>query len=222
MKPNIHQLITLVAQDIVVKGPIIEIGSFQVEGQQHYANLRPLFPGKKYLGCDMRHGPGVDKIEDIENLSFANSSIYTLLSLETLEHVWNIEKAVKQLERVLKPGGFLAISTVFAHPIHDHPHDYWRFTPETLDRLFNFLHPRLVGWEGVLDNPHTVFCLGFKRGKEEQKQTLQKIALDYQTYSQNRPKENIKLALRKWRHEPIKQIRKLIAEQEEFEYRITS
>ncbi|PIP52814.1 methyltransferase type 11 [Candidatus Beckwithbacteria bacterium CG23_combo_of_CG06-09_8_20_14_all_34_8] len=222
MKPNIHQLVSIISQNISLKSPIVEIGSFQVKGQQHWANLRPLFPGKKYLGCDMRRGEGVDKIENIEKLSFGDKSIDTLLSLETLEHVWDIQQAVKELQRVLKLGGFLAISTVFAHPIHDHPYDYWRFTPESLDKLFSFLSPRLIGWQGIADNPHTVFCIGFKQGQKEQNQVLEDIAIQYQKYLQNRPKDKLRLLLRKWRHEPLIQIKKIIAEKESFYYKISS
>jgi hypothetical protein len=31
-------------------GPIVEIGSYQVAGQEAVADLRRLFPGKSYLG----------------------------------------------------------------------------------------------------------------------------------------------------------------------------
>ena len=55
----------LVAETFDCPGPVFEFGSYQVEGQEGYANLRGLFPGKEYVGCDMRPGPGVDRVEDV-------------------------------------------------------------------------------------------------------------------------------------------------------------
>ena len=49
----------LAAESFDCPGPIVEFGSYQVEGQEGYANLRDFFPDKPYLGCDMRSGPGV-------------------------------------------------------------------------------------------------------------------------------------------------------------------
>ena len=48
----------LVAETFDCPGPVFEFGSYQVEGQEGYANLRALFPGREYVGCDMRPGPG--------------------------------------------------------------------------------------------------------------------------------------------------------------------
>jgi len=220
MKPNINKLVSIVSQNIIQLEPIIEIGSYQVGGQEHYADMRPFFPGKKYIGCDMRKGKGVDRIENVEKLTFENNSAGTLLILETLEHVWNCHQAVSEVVRVLKPGGLMVASTVFAHPIHDHPYDFWRFTPEALNQLFRELHPRLIGWEGKTGNPHTVFCIGFKKGQQEKKILLEKIADEYKTFFENKPREALRLKLRKWKHEPTEQIRKLVAETEEFEWKI--
>ena len=51
-----------------------EFGSFQVEGQEGYANLRGMFPGKVYVGCDMRPGPGVDRVEDVSAINEPDGS----------------------------------------------------------------------------------------------------------------------------------------------------
>jgi hypothetical protein len=36
----------------------VEIGALQVAGQEAISDLRPLFPGKIYIGCDMRSACG--------------------------------------------------------------------------------------------------------------------------------------------------------------------
>ena len=62
MRENIRACVQAVAETLTIPQPLIEIGSFQVEGQSYVANLRPLFADSDYTGCDMRPGPGVDRI----------------------------------------------------------------------------------------------------------------------------------------------------------------
>ena len=46
------------AETFDLPGPILEIGSYQVPGQEEIADLRTLFPGKEFVGVDVRAGPG--------------------------------------------------------------------------------------------------------------------------------------------------------------------
>ena len=48
------------AESFTLPDPILEIGSYQVEGQDELIDLRGLFPGRPYVGVDCRPGPGVD------------------------------------------------------------------------------------------------------------------------------------------------------------------
>ncbi len=50
------------------------------------------------------------KQEDIMNISFQDNFFDTVISCETIEHVTNPNKAVKELYRVLKPGGKLFLT----------------------------------------------------------------------------------------------------------------
>ena len=75
-----------VAEVIELPDPIVEFGSMQVEAEQT-SDLRPIFPGRSYLGTDYRDGPGVDRVEDLRKLSFADGEVGTAICLETLEHV---------------------------------------------------------------------------------------------------------------------------------------
>ena len=49
-----------VAETFALSGPVLEIGSYQVAGQEALADLRGLFPDREYTGVDLRPGPGVD------------------------------------------------------------------------------------------------------------------------------------------------------------------
>jgi len=107
-----------------VQEPIYEIGSYRVEGQETFADLRSFFPGKIYVGCDLRDGLGVDRVEDVHNLKIRSDSIGTVLIFDTLEHVENVHRAMEEIHRVLKPGGMVIMSSVMKFPIHDYPSDY--------------------------------------------------------------------------------------------------
>jgi SAM-dependent methyltransferase len=109
--------------------PVVEFGSLQVEPDQPN-DLRPLFEGRSYIGTDVRAGPGVDRIEDLRSLSFADSEVGTALCLDTLEHCADPLTACRELHRVLRDDGVCVISSVMFFPIHGYPHDYWRFTPD--------------------------------------------------------------------------------------------
>lgn len=162
MRHNVREFVKMVTEHIDLPEPIIEIGSYQVEGQEELANLRPLFPGKRFTGCDMRPGNGVDRIENVECLSFQDESVGTIICMDTLEHVRNIISAKNEMHRVLKTNGYIIISSVMYHPIHDYPYDYWRFTPEAFSFLLNQYAYKKVFYQGFHDFPHTVLGIGAK------------------------------------------------------------
>jgi SAM-dependent methyltransferase len=110
----------------------------------------------------MRPGQGVDRIEDLTDLSLADETAQTVLCVETLEHVFDVSRAASELIRVLAPGGTILVTTPFDFSIHGYPSDYWRLTPVCLGRLFAPLDAVLVGWQGPEKHPHTVFAIGSK------------------------------------------------------------
>ena len=103
MRENIRNLVALFSQKVPLNGTVVEIGALQVPGQEGYADMRPFFKNQTFIGCDMRPGTGVDRIENVLNLSFADETIETVLMLDTLEHVSNPFRAVSEIKRVLKP-----------------------------------------------------------------------------------------------------------------------
>ena len=88
----IHGVVRAVAETFELPGPILEIGAYQVAGQESVADLRRFFPGRPYTGLDARAGRGVDLVADVENLPHADASVGTVLAMNTFEHVprfWN-------------------------------------------------------------------------------------------------------------------------------------
>lgn len=163
MRDHVKQIIRIIAERIDLPEPIVELGSLQVEGQVGYADLRPFFLGKHYIGCDFREGPGVDRIENSEiGLSFKDSTIGSVISCDTFEHIFEIFKTIREIERVLVTGGILVAVSVMYWPIHGYPHDYWRFSPECFRRLLESFADSIIISLGDERFPHTVMGMSRK------------------------------------------------------------
>jgi len=162
MRQTIKDFISIVASTLPIKEPIYEFGSFQVPGQEGFADLRPLFPGRAYVGADIRQGLGVNKVLNLHEIDLPSESVGTVLCLDTLEHVEYPRKALEEIQRILKRDGIAVISSVMCFPIHDYPLDYWRFTPEGFRSILKPFSHAFVGFAGEDSFPHTVVGIGFK------------------------------------------------------------
>ena len=183
---NIRQFARFCAQDLPILEPIYEFGAYQVQGQEERANLRPFFPGKRYVGSDMRDGPGVDEVLDLHDLALPEDSVGTALTFDTLEHVEYPWKAIENIPRVLKPDGLLILSVPMNFPIHCHPDDYWRFTPMGVESLLKPFCYTWVDHFGESDFPTSVVAVASRRPVDESrmarfKERMNKLKL----YSQN-------------------------------------
>lgn len=188
MRANVKSFVKVYSKIFNPSEPIIEIGSMQVSGQEDFADLRPYFRGKIYVGCDIRPGLGVDKIENIEHLAMKNGSIDTILMIDALEHIENPHKALDEINRVLKPNGAVVITSVMNFPIHEYPSDFWRFTPEAFKLLLKKFPAKIIGSQGYSLNPHTIFGIGFKSSKP-----VDKFEEFYHTLSEELNKEALPL-----------------------------
>ncbi len=162
MNHFLHGVVRAVSEAFALPGPIVEIGSYQVAGQDRIGNLRQLFPGKEFVGVDMRPGPGVDWVADVENLPLADGACGTVLALNTFEHVRRFWHGFEEMFRILRPDGALLVAVPFFFHIHNYPSDYWRFTPEALNVLLEKYPRRLLGWQGPKKRPAMVWAVAFR------------------------------------------------------------
>jgi len=162
MRRWIKEFVKICAEALPVTEPVYEFGSLQVPGQEDFADLRPIFAGMEYVGCDMREGPGVDRVLNLHNIDLPSETAGTVLLLDTLEHVEFVRRAVEEAYRILKPNGMLVVSSVMKFPIHAYPYDYWRFTPEAFKSLLRPFDFSFAGFAGNERFPHTVVGIGFK------------------------------------------------------------
>lgn len=101
---------------------ILDIGGERDFYKEYFPNSH-----KITLNIDPKRKP--DVVGDAHDLSqFKENQFDLVLMIAVMEHLKDPEKVVREVKRVLKPGGKFIFTTVFIFPIHDAPGDYWRFT----------------------------------------------------------------------------------------------
>jgi SAM-dependent methyltransferase len=117
---------------------ILEVGSKYVNG-----SVRPLikkfFNPKEYIGVDIEKGKFVDFVCNAENLVdyFGKESFDVVITTELLEHVKDWRKVINNMKEVLKPNGYIYITTRSkGFPYHGYPYDFWRYEIEDMKEIF--------------------------------------------------------------------------------------
>jgi SAM-dependent methyltransferase len=88
-----------------------------------------------YVNLDLFAVPGVDVAADAHALPFRDCLFQRVECDAVLEHVRRPEAVMREIERVLAPGGYAHLVTPFCHPFHEYPKDYRRFTIDGLKEL---------------------------------------------------------------------------------------
>jgi|WetSurMetagenome_2_1015567.scaffolds.fasta_scaffold00286_23 SAM-dependent methyltransferase len=109
---------------------IIDVGS----GKSPYKNIFKC--SGKYISIDCREESDADIVADVACLPIKMGIADVLLCIEVLEHVYPTNDAIKEMNRVLKVGGYLIITIPFIIGRHDYV-DYFRFTEKALNRMLN-------------------------------------------------------------------------------------
>ena len=111
-----------------IHGRVLDFGC----GSKPYENLfrrASHYAGVDFVSSGHDHKDSkVDVFWDGANLPFGDSSFDSCVSTEVLEHVADTDLVLRELHRVLAPGGNLLVSTPFFFREHEAPHDFYRFT----------------------------------------------------------------------------------------------
>ena len=119
----------------------------------------PFFAGAiaEYIGVDVAN-PAAELEGTVEEIPVPDGSFELVLCTQTLEHVEDPSRAVRELRRVVAPGGRVLASTHGVQVYHPNPGDYWRWTHAGLERLFR----ENAFWSTVTVTPGsgTTACIG--------------------------------------------------------------
>lgn len=95
----------------------------------------------EYVGVDY-DSPGhphtneqIDIFYDGKHLPFGDDHFDSVFSTEVFEHIFNLPEILRELNRVMKPGGKILITCPFAICEHEVPNDFARYTSFALKHL---------------------------------------------------------------------------------------
>ncbi len=119
-----------------VSGTVVDVGC----GAQPFRRLLPR--GARYRGIDTVNAKTHFGYAVPDTLYFEgdrwpveDGTADVILCTEVLEHVFDSAQFLNEARRCLRPRGLLVLTVPFAARWHHTPHDYWRFTPSSLDLL---------------------------------------------------------------------------------------
>lgn len=114
-------------------GLVLDVGC----GHQPYRDFVLSSPARRYVGIDFPTGKyGAPCLAwDGRSLPVASDRADTVLLTEVLEHTGDATAVLTEVARVLRPGGRVLITVPFVWPLHDMPHDEYRYTPTSLKRI---------------------------------------------------------------------------------------
>ena len=141
-----------------VRGNVLDIGC----GSKPYQNL---FSCEKYTGVDIENeghsheNENIDFYYDGKKLPFENYSFDNAVCFEVLEHVFDPDLFLTEINRVLKPGGKLLMTTPFIWNEHEIPNDYGRYSSYGLTYLMKKNGFEVVSLKKILNGPELFIVL---------------------------------------------------------------
>jgi SAM-dependent methyltransferase len=94
----------------------------------------------RYIGLDLPKGKYAAQVHpdlawDGLSIPLDEAAVECVMATEVLEHCPDPGAVLKEIQRVLKPGGPFFFTVPFIWPLHDMPQDEFRYTPFSLQRL---------------------------------------------------------------------------------------
>lgn len=119
-RKGLHRHIVALAPK--VHGKILDVGC----GTKPY---QMYFDVKEYIGLEIEgKKKNADRYYDGKIIPFANESFDSVITSQVLEHVFNPDGFLLEINRVLKPGGVLLLTVPFVWDEHEQPFDYARYS----------------------------------------------------------------------------------------------
>ena len=139
---------------------VLEVG---IDGDEKPGGNYKLFGiGNEYKTLDFLPRLKPDYVADITDTKMLAGEWNLIICSQVLEHVFEYEKAIREIFRLLKTGGWAIIDIPFQFQYHGQPDydDYWRMSHKALNKVL-----RNCGFEPEwveLVNPGLVISLSKK------------------------------------------------------------
>ncbi len=135
----------------VLEGNLLDVGC----GKKPYKSI--ILINKKitqYTGLDIQDaldygGEKPELIWQNNTIPATNNTFDSGFATEVFEHVHNISEELNEIYRVLKPGAHFLATVPFLWPLHETPHDHFRYTPYALQKLMTNAGFTVIKTEGI-------------------------------------------------------------------------
>jgi len=116
-------------------GVLVDIGC----GSKPYATMTKGLV-KEHLGVDhvetQHDRTCVDIFASAYDTTLPDASADTVLCTAVLEHLERPQDAIREMYRILKPGGYVILTAPLFWHLHEEPRDFYRYTKYGLEYLF--------------------------------------------------------------------------------------
>ena len=126
----------------LIKGDVLEIGALRPHEVAWWTDNKGRYGDKcnSWLGIDIAPGIGVDVVHPKETILIGEilgdnediNKFDCIICSEVLEHVPDPVRLMAESRTLLKTGGILILTTLFAFPYHAYPNDYFRYSEQGL------------------------------------------------------------------------------------------
>ena len=160
-----YRMLSNIAKD-VRECVILEIGSGKKGKNGRYPySAKHLFDDSNDFICTDIDSTFGHAVLDITTMECAE--VYdVVLCLNVLEHIFDIKLSVDNIYNSLKSGGRACFAVPVLFPLHDEPHDYWRFTEHSIRKLLADFDSVTIGHWGCRKFPFGYFVDARKENLE--------------------------------------------------------
>jgi SAM-dependent methyltransferase len=150
-RKGLHQHIVALAPS--VHGRLLDVGC----GSKPYQKY---FEASEYIGLDMQgRNKHADRSYDGKTFPFSDGEFDAVLTSEVLEHVFNPDEFLSEINRVLRDGGVLLLTVPFVWDEHEQPFDYARYSSFGLRHLLESHGFEIIEHRKTMDDIRVIFQL---------------------------------------------------------------
>jgi SAM-dependent methyltransferase len=131
----ILELVREVARELSSDAVVLDVGAGDAPYRElfEHTNYRTL----EWHASEHEGAEGADILASADAVPVDDDSCDAVLLTEVLEHIPEPLAVLRELRRILRPGGRLVLTVPFVWQLHELPHDYYRFTDAGLRSLLD-------------------------------------------------------------------------------------
>ena len=143
------------SKNFVLSGDCLEVGNFNFNEKSFFHNFS--LKQANIFFCDLKKLKQNNYFSlNLEKKNIIKKKFDNIIIFNVLEHVFDVDNAFSELNKLLKPNGKLYISTPFLYRYHKAPKDYFRFTFDFYEKIIKKKKFKIIYKKSLSTGPF--FC----------------------------------------------------------------